>query len=164
MLPRAEQVPASPTTPKPGQYAHANNSPNGHHAQQQITSTEDVQLQLLAVTVAFEFVAALLRAICALRVIEPFDALRTGAYLGCVCVFLEWVRMHPEFIPRAPLPTGSLWDNLAQVLNSLASILFPFLSFPLLSLSSPPAFLTSSTPLSSPPPPSFLKFFYAQKR
>jgi hypothetical protein len=128
VLPRADQV--QPTAPIQGpaktghgHHPYAANTPpaNGHYPQQ-AASPEDTQLQLLAVSVAFEFVAVLARATCAQRAIEPFDAARTGSYLGCVCVFLEWVRVHPEFIPRSPLPSGSLWDTLAQLLNSVASI------------------------------------------
>ena len=137
VLPRVDQVQASPPAqahPKSGHSSHANTTANNTHLQQ-ATSQEDAQLQLFAVNIAFEFVATLARATCTLLAIEPFDAARCGAYLGCVCVFLEWVRVHPEFIPRMPLYAGSLWDTLAQLLNSVASI-HSYFSF-LLDLISP---------------------------
>lgn len=122
-----------------------------------LAPADDVaQTQVLAVNIAFEFITSIARATCSVvkrntnnsnsNLHELFDAEKCGELLGSVGVFLEWLRMHPEFIPRNP-SSGSLWDTLAQLLNFLSGILISVIYLFCLFT---PCFI------------SFLFFFYAQ--
>lgn len=93
-------------------------------------SEDAAHLQALAVATAFEFVTVLVRS---LSYIPSSDVPPFVEWLGCAEIFLEWVRVHPEYLSRCSAAAQSgLWDAIALLLNATRSIfelLFPCIFF-----------------------------------